>query len=75
MKLKYVIFDELFPVLLTEAMGHSEVRPQMKPTSAGFCSIHPHDNTVAVWGESVSLKLKSQPTDAFLIEKMLFVYD
>jgi hypothetical protein len=83
MKVKYVIFDQMYPVLLSDASQHAEVRltPRFdagKPTSAGFCSFISNPNMsdggweVTVWGESVSLKLKADPkNDPRLIERLL----
>lgn len=36
------------------------VRVQRKPISAGFVEIRPHDGTMACYGESETLKLKSR---------------
>lgn len=84
MKLKYVIIDKCTPVLFTEAQQHVEFKRLGNITSAGFCDFTeqptPEDRTdiwttkmfvVTVWGESVSLKLKSDSRDARLIENML----
>ena len=82
MKLKYVIYNDSQPVLFGGYFQHSQVRAGV-PTSAGFCSIKevptPEDSTictatmfeVAVWGESVSLGVKSDPSDADMIARML----
>jgi hypothetical protein len=86
MKVKYVIFDGLYPVIFSEAHKHSDfqhVGPG-KPTSAGFCSIHEvdakpeHDTCCTRWlevqcyGESISLRLKSNPeNDQRWLERML----
>ncbi len=71
MKMKYVIMDGAFPRLFTECEQHIDVaRRSNGATSAGFC--HIVNGNVEVFGESISLNLKSHPDDAFLIQKMLF---
>lgn len=71
------MFDDVFPVLFTEAMNHCDVRTGRKPTSAGFFSVRPKVNdssqmTVSVWGKSISLRdLESKPEDAAIIENFL----
>lgn len=83
MKLKYVILDCNRPIIFGPYFKHVQVRNLGTPTSAGFCSIHeidtPESRTeihscqmieVQVWGESVSLGLKSNPRDAWFIEQM-----
>ena len=76
MKIKYVIFGEMDAVLLGSTQNHSDVRScNAKPTSAGFCSFHHSAEECKfkadVWGESISLKLKSDPRDAYIIEYLL----
>lgn len=84
MKLKYVIIDECKPVLFSESQRHVEFKRFGNITSAGFCDFAevptPRDRTdiwtdtmfsVNVWGESISLNLKSDSRDARLIENML----
>ena len=84
MKLKYVIIDKCTPILFTEAHRHVEFKRLGNITSAGFCDFKeeptPEDRTdistsrmfvVTVWGESVSLRLRSDKNDARLIENML----
>lgn len=81
MKLKYVIFDHSLPVIFGTYFEHRDVRNLGTPTSAGFCSIHeidtPENRTdicacqmveVQVWGESISLGLRSDINDARILE-------
>ena len=82
MKLKYVIYNDSQPVLFGGYFQHNQVRAGVA-TSAGFCSIRevptpPESHIctattfeVQVWGESISLGVKSQPHDAELIARML----
>ena len=73
-KLKYVIDRNGFPILFTEAMQHSDFK-HFGPISAGFYKLIPTKDeqgnlyTEAVaYGESLSLKMKSQVGDDKLIE-------
>lgn len=77
MKLKYIMVDELFPVLFPDAITHKHAALGLKVTSAGFCDIDKFNGEweVDVWGKSVSLgDLKSKPEDAIWIKKMLDAY-
>jgi hypothetical protein len=77
MKIKYVIFDVNQPVLVGDYAQHSDVRLKYRgePTSAGFCAFSWNEEKcdwdVNVWGESVSLNLKSHPDDAKAIARLL----
>jgi hypothetical protein len=80
MKIKYVIYDECYPVLISEATQHADVRGVgIKVTSAGFCSFYRGEPMsedagwhVSCWGESVSLGIKSNPAhDQFILERLL----
>lgn len=79
MKIKYIIIDELYPRLCSLAEQHSDVANGYKVTSAGFCSFEQGDGSkdgmgwlVSCWGESLSLKIKSDPEhDSHLIERLL----
>jgi hypothetical protein len=74
MKLKYVMVDDSCPILFGEYFKHSDFSNiGNKITSAGFCNVREVDGEmdVSVWGESVSLKIKSIPDDACFI-KMMF---
>jgi len=68
--LKYIIYEPVvcieLALLFNELVEHSTFA-HLKPTSAGFCTISTSgedrcfedDVEVSVWGESTSLKLKS----------------
>ncbi len=76
MKIKYVIFDDIAPVLLSDCQQHADIRCQYRPTSAGFCSYVFNETTceldVTCWGESISLGIKSKPDiDSHLIKRLL----
>jgi hypothetical protein len=83
MKLKYVIFDNLYPVVFGEYAQHSEVKIKFRtPTSAGFVQLREEDapansrfcsariTTASCYGESISLNLKSDPKDERVIENL-----
>jgi hypothetical protein len=76
MKVKYVIFDEMYAVLISKINNHSDVRLVGRPTSAGFCAFKWSPEKcgfeVQAWGESTSLGgMKSAPGDEFFIEHLL----
>lgn len=73
MKVKYVIINELFPRLCSLAEEHAQLAKGERVTSAGFCSFSGQspDWQVSVWGESISLKVKHDPHDAYLIKRLL----
>lgn len=82
MKIKYVIIDEAYPVVISECHKHSDVLGMdRRITSAGFFSVREEEDNsptaicctklaVSVWGESVSLGVKSNPTDALILERL-----
>ncbi len=71
--MKYIIVaDEGFEkaILFDELLSHKMVAGLTPVVSAGFCSLNVDNfqqSTVQVWGESVTLNLKSRITDAALI--------
>ena len=75
MKMKYIIvagFD--LPILFHEGLGHDAVAKPFGVESAGFCNIHIVNGKIkaVAYGESTSLKLKSNPElDSMLITKLL----
>lgn len=81
---KYIIFDDFNPILFHCGLTHKEVADKFldkyeAPTSAGFVQIivkrpifdtkYPIFN-IHVYGESISLKLKSKFEDAKIIDRM-----
>jgi hypothetical protein len=75
--MKYIMCESpvegMFPVLFPEVIGHDTIKiamtttyPGIKVTSAGFCTLAGN-----VYGESISLKLKAYPEDAYWIRKTL----
>jgi len=78
MKLKYIIVDGCIPIVFTECHKHDEIANGREVESAGFCrafvSCEESEGSeyikVVVWGESISLKVSFDPTDASILEKM-----
>ena len=83
---KYVIQNEVFPFICSAGTQHSDLC-RYGGTSAGFFSIRPHPTRmqneysltpyleVECWGESISLKLKSNPEKDKVILERLFNAD
>jgi len=84
MKLKYIIFDHIRPVIFGDCFGHADIRANGKPTSAGFVSLQeidaPEDSSfcqvriikASCYGESIGLGLKSLgEEDAHIIDRVL----
>jgi hypothetical protein len=75
--MKYIIFDEIFPVIFNEAIAHRDMLvSSMKPTSAGFVSIMSIEGSIyaKASGESISLNLSSKKKDSELITRTLLMY-
>lgn len=77
-KLKYVIFDSLFPVIFSPAITHRDIHPRGRATSAGFVSLIPIKRdgqgyiNATVYGESISLGLASNGVeDETIIERSI----
>lgn len=71
--MKYIIIDESFPVVFSDATKHSDLLPLGNITSAGFCSFSVNekgDVRASTWGESVSLGVKSKEGDLFFLEAL-----
>jgi len=78
---KYIMFDETNPIIFREHLNHSDMANHLsglgKVTSAGFVQVYvetlekefPYIE-VYVFGESVTLQMKSNPVDALWIKKM-----
>ena len=77
---KYVVGEVIgryIPVMaavcVNESITHSDLAPIFVPgsiRSAGFFHIN-EDLTVSVYGDSISLRVKSQENDAILVSKTL----
>ena len=86
-KLKYIILDDILPVIFPEGVGHNEIShgTGMRATSAGFVTLVPISSTrnangeitrakinSTVYGESISLGIGSRGDhDNAIIEKFL----
>ena len=66
--MKYIIFNDCFPVVFFEGIPHTEQAKGtiFKPTSAGF-----YDKKRGCYGYSNSLNLKSRPEDTEIIRKFI----
>lgn len=62
-------FDSV--IVFPEWTPHDTFR-NLNVISAGFCMIHHDTREVTVYGGSVSLKLRSDPSAADLIKKLIF---
>lgn len=77
MKVKYVIINDLCPRLCSLAEEHAQLAKGERVTSAGFCQFSKDaacddEWEVTCWGESIGLKVKSNPEhDAYLIGRLL----
>ena len=87
MKSKYVILEEPneTPVVfvIDACLNHSDIArafQNWKVVSGGFCSIDSHDPEnfdkplVTVWGESVSLGVKSREIDSKIIAQRISLF-
>ena len=76
MDIKYIILDEIFPVIFGGYFKHktvSDTFPQ-RTTSAGFLNIRKHtpeDVIIETYGEAISLRLKPKERDAVLLARLL----
>lgn len=78
---KYVIIEERgleLPIVFSAVLTHKDrVKETDKVISAGFCSCSPFRGSLSdaiawtVWGESISLGVKSRPEDADRIQRYL----
>lgn len=73
MKSKYLIvlsYGLELPIVFNPILDHGAIAGQLKVISAGFC--YRCDNgAYSVFGESITLKKKSRPEDAEIIQKYL----
>lgn len=75
--MKYIIFDNIFPVIFNEAIAHKDIKIfGMKATSAGFVEIFSDGLTIGAEasGKSVSLNLSSKEEDSKIITRTLLKY-
>lgn len=74
MKFKYVIINNLAPVIFLEALSHKDFKSVGKITSAGYVNFNISDCAgikVSTYGESIGLDIKPRPEDAGLIQLFL----
>jgi hypothetical protein len=72
---KYIIFDQRVAVIFSPTQSHAHVAlcMGMSATSAGFCGVD-DAGQVQAWGESLTLKLGSDPGDNELLRRLLRPY-
>lgn len=66
--MKYVMTKNLEPIIFPDNIQHSTFE-FLHPISAGFVSIF--NNEIIVYGQSISLNLKFDINDKFIIEKYM----
>ena len=66
---KYIIVDNIFPILFTEATSHNEFK-RLNITSAGFFTIDSF-GLISIFGNSASLNINSKKEDLSCISLML----
>jgi len=73
LKTKYVIIDGIKAIIFTETLQHREFEPLGEITGAGFVSIGIKDGnpSVSVYGESISLGIKSKNIDLLPVKRAL----
>lgn len=72
-QLKYIMVDEIFPIIFTEAMTHKHIAGNKNVTSAGFVSISvdsEFNKKATAYGKSISLGKESKPEDSEIITAM-----
>jgi hypothetical protein len=71
--LKYVMIDHTLPVVFGEYFKHSDfANVHGTITSAGKVAWDISQRMAVTYGESVSLKLKPDPNDAFALTRLFF---
>lgn len=74
-KIKYIIIDGYTPILFADHLIHSDVAAKHggEVTGAGFCHIGGKDEygnpQFVCYGESVSLNVRSQPSDSAIVNR------
>ena len=70
---KYVIFEDMKPLIFSAAIPHGFFRPLGRIISAGFVKFFVNDGEIelAVYGHSESLDLEAKPDDALIIRSMM----
>ncbi len=73
---KYVRLKEYDKFIIFSTIIEHSAFANFEPVSAGFCYINPDKQVVSCFGESISLKLKSNPEeDTKFATKQIFGYD
>jgi len=68
-RLKYIIFKDDVAILFPIFLDHSNMVNGFIPQSAGFAEIDCSTSKIFAFGESMTLKLKSQPEDSEILTR------
>jgi len=75
MEVKYVVLDELYPIVFCGALQHKDMADKRRITSAGFCKISIDKATGEIetfcYGKSVSLNITPKENDNVLIKLLI----
>ena len=63
---KYIIIDNIKPVIFDITLQHSQIAGNLNITSAGFLE------NGKCFGRSDSLNIESKPTDSYIIHNFIF---
>lgn len=72
-KQKYVRLEEWNQVIIFPCVMEHSAFKHLNPVSAGFCYIC--KDKIDCYGESVSLKLNSDPDDSYYATKQIYGFD
>ena len=77
-QMKYVVLNYDTPIIFFDIQKHSDFKQMGNITSAGFITIFEDrnecDTKCMCYGESTSLKIKSDPDDTFMFNTLLTKY-
>lgn len=76
MRMKYVVFEEMYGIIIPPGMQHSAAKklmPHLEVTSAGEIFINDSREIVCV-GRSFSLGVESRPKDSHLFRYLVSPY-
>lgn len=73
MDCKYIILDNLMPIIFHGSLTHKEIANGRKVRSAGFVDLYYTSKgiTANCYASSASLEVESMPDDAHIIERMI----
>ena len=75
-KMKYVRLKEYDQIIIFPCVMEHSTFKYLNPITAGFCYINPPQRRVDCFGESISLRLKSdKKEDTYQATKQIFGFD